>query len=142
MGRANPIHVIGDPMRHGVTYICDELIRDGAHQTRLGSDGFVAFVFLLSWASRKNAWETSAKQISATFGWGANRNRARAALNMAVKDKRLVIRSYIRDGQIVPRRCVYVIADGGRQLTDLELAEYSKPIPLPSKNMHCNGATT
>lgn len=131
-------------MRNGVTYICDELIREGAHRTRLGSDGFVAFTYLLSRANTdptKPDWETSASQINEQFGWGGNRERAANALAAAVKDKRLIIRSYIRDGRIVPKRCSYVVADGGRQLTDLELAEYSKPILLPSKNMHGKRAT-
>ena len=141
MGRRNPIYVIGDPMREGVTYICDDLIREGAHETRLGSDGFVALSYLLSRASRKRIWETSAKQITEQYGWGGNGNRARAALSMAVKDKRLIIRSFIRDGRTLRNRCAYVVADGGRQLTDLELVENSDPIVLPSNTLHGNRAT-
>jgi hypothetical protein len=135
MGRGNPIHVIGSPMREGFTYLSDELIREAAHESSLGSDGFVVLAYLLSRVSTtaQRAWETSAAQISEQFGWGRNRQRARRAIESAAKNNRLVIRKYVRGGQEVPRRCAYVVATGGRQLTDLEVAEHSKPIELPSK---------
>lgn len=137
MGRRNPIYAVGEPMRKGVTWLSDELIRSGAHDDALGSDGFVVMAFLLSWAtpigSDRRVWETSAAQISDEFGWGGNRQRARHALDRAVKDKRLLIREYLRDGQLVPRRCAYVMCSGGRRFTDEELLLWSKPIELPSK---------
>ena len=94
MGRRNPIHVIGEPIRKGVTWLSDELIRAGAHDDALGSDGFVVVAYLLSRVSapHKPAWETSAVQISEQFGWGLNRERAKGALDRAVKDRRLLIR--------------------------------------------------
>lgn len=136
MGHRNPIHVIGDPIRKGVTWISDELIRAGAHDDTLGSDGLVVMAYLLSWASAsptKRAWETSAAQISEQFGWGRNRERASRALNRAVKDHRLIVRPYLRDGQLVARRCAYVVCSGGRRFTDDELFRWSTPIELPSK---------
>lgn len=153
MGRRNPIHTIGEPIRNGVTWVSDELIRAGAHDDALGSDGFVVMAFLLSWASapgsKKRAWETSATQLSEQFGWGLNRERARRALERAVKDNRLIVRGYLRDGQLVQRRCSYVVCAGGRRFTDHELLQWSMPVVLPSKvkrgmlttNMHGNRAT-
>lgn len=138
MGRRNPIHVIGEPMRKGVTWISDDLIRSAAHDNNLGADGFVVMAFLLSWApaaGSKRAWETSAAQLSEQFGWGANRRRATQALESAVKDGRLLIREYIRDGQIVPRRCAYLVCAGGRRFTDEERAQWSRAIELPSKEV-------
>lgn len=136
MGRRNPIHVIGEPMRNGVTWMSNELIRSGAHDDALGSDGFVVMAYLLSRASTRPdqpAWETSAAQISEQFGWGRNRERAARALDAAVKDNRLVIRGYLRDGQLVARRCAYVVCAGGRRFTDEELLRWSTPISLESK---------
>lgn len=145
MGRRNPILVIGDPIRNGVTWLSDELIRAGAHDDALGSDGFVVMAFLLSWASspEKRAWETSAAHLSEQFGWGMNRERARRALDRCVKDHRLILRGYIRDGREVARRCAYMVCPGGRKFQDFEIAKWSKPIELASKkdreeaaNMH------
>lgn len=152
MGRRNPIHVIGEPLRKGVTWLSDELIRAGAHDDALGSDGLVVMAFLLSWASSpdtaKRAWETSAAHLSEQFGWGLNRERASRALDRAVKDHRLIIRRYVRDGQMVARRCSYLVCSGGRRFTDEELFHWSAPIQLPPKaalpqraNMHGNRAT-
>lgn len=140
MGRRNPIHVIGEPVRKGVTWLSDELIRSAAHDDMLGSDGFVVMAFLLSWASQggagsRRAWETSAAQLSEQFGWGRNRERASRALDAAVKDGRLLVREYIRDGQIVPRRCAYLVCSGGRKFTAEERLQWSKPIELPSKGV-------
>ncbi|SHP14681.1 Uncharacterised protein [Mycobacteroides abscessus subsp. abscessus] len=134
MGRRNPIHVIDPPLREGFTALSNELIRGGGHRSRLGSDGVLVLAYLLSRAAPRGqkAWETSAVQIAEQFGWPRNRDRVRDALEAAVKDGRLVIRGYIRDGMEVPRRSAYVVAAGGRRLTDLEIAEYSKPIELPS----------
>ncbi len=111
----------------------DELIRSGAHDDALGSDGFVVMAFLLSWASGpgKRTWETSAAQISEEFGWGRNRERATRAIARAIKDGRLIRREYVRDGQLVARRCAYVICSGGRRFTDDELVRWSAPIQLP-----------
>lgn len=136
MGRRNPIHVIGESMNKGVTWLSDELIRSGAHDDVLGSDGFVAMSYLLSCASAPGAarvWETSASEISALFGWGLNRERATKALERAVKDRRLLMREYVRDGAVVVRRRAYVVCAGGRRFTDSELVEWSTPIYLPSK---------
>lgn len=137
MGRRNPIHVIGEPIRQGVTWLSDELIRAGAHDDALGSDGFVVVAFLLSCASspdsKKRAWETSAVKISEQFGWGLNRERAKRALDRAVKDNRLIVRGYLRDGQLVQRRCSYVVCAGGRRFADHELLQWSTPIVLQSK---------
>ncbi|KUI29473.1 hypothetical protein AU196_03840 [Mycobacterium sp. IS-1742] len=137
MGRRNPIQVVGEPIRQGVTWISDDLIRSGAHDDALGSDGLVVMVFMLSWAitpgSARRPWETSAAQISEQFGWGLNRERAKRALDRAVKDRRLIIREYIRDGQVVPRRCAYVVCAGGRRFTDEELLRHSAPVSLPPK---------
>lgn len=142
MGRRNPIHVIGPPLREGFTGLCNELIREGGHRSRLGSDGVLVLAYLLSRAAPRGqkAWETSTVQISEQFGWGRNRNRVRDALATAVKDNRLVIRRYMCDGQEIPRRSAYVLAAGGRRLTDWEIAEYSRPIELPSA-MHENRAS-
>lgn len=123
-------------MRKGVTWLSDELIRSAAHDKHLGSDGFVVMAFLLSWASQnpgKRAWETSTSQMSEQFGWGRNRERASKAVQAAVKDGRLVIREYVRDGQIVPRRCSYLVCAGGRRFTPEELLQWSAPISLPSR---------
>ena len=122
-------------MRKGVTWLSDELIRSAAHDDVLGSDGFVVMAFLLSWASKgttQRPWETSTAQMSEQFGWGRNRERASKAIQAAVKDGRLLIREYVRDGQIVPRRCSYLVCAGGRRFTPEELAEWSRPIVLPA----------
>lgn len=140
MGRRNPIHVIPDRLRTGYTVLSDELIRAGAHDDALGSDGFVVMALLLSRASTKpgqREWETSAARISEELGWGRNRQRARAAIEKAVKDGRLLKRDYLRDGQLVPRRCSYVVAAGGRRLTDEEVLTWSTPIPLKSRVQVC-----
>lgn len=136
MGRRNPIHVIGDPMRKGVTWISDELIRSAAHDDVLGADGFVVMAFLLSWApaaGSKRAWETSAAQLSEQFGWGSNRRRATQAIDAAVKDGRLLIRAYTCDGEIVPRRRSYLVCAGGRRFTEEERVQWSEAIELPPK---------
>lgn len=129
-------------MREGFTCLSDELIREGGHRSRLGSDGLLVVSYLLSRAGPRGqkAWETSTVQIAEQFGWPRNRDRVRDALEAAVKDGRLVIRGFFRDGQPVPRRFAYVLAAGGRRLTDLEIAEYSRPIELPSA-MHENRAS-
>ncbi|WP_218014532.1 hypothetical protein [Mycolicibacterium palauense] len=114
----------------------DELIRAGAHDDVLGSDGLVVMAYLLSCASApgaKKVWETSAAEISEKFGWGRNRERASKALARAVKDGRLLIREYLRDGALVPRRRAYVVCAGGRRFTDEERLEQSAPIELASK---------
>lgn len=135
MGRRNPIHVIGDPPRRGVTWMSNDLIREAAHDNALGSDGFLVMAFLLSCVTTPDAnrrpWETSAAAISEQFGWGANRRRATKAIESAVKDRRLVVREYLRDGQLVPRRCAYLVCSGGRRFTDEELVQWSRPIVLP-----------
>ncbi|WP_218060972.1 hypothetical protein [Mycobacterium malmoense] len=93
--------------------------------------------FLVSWAtpvnSGKRVWETSAAHLSEHFGWGMNRERASRAIERAVKDHRLIVRQYVRDGQIVARRCAYVVCAGGRRFTDGELFHWSSPIQLSSK---------
>lgn len=136
MGRRNPIHVIGEPIRKGVTWLSDDLIRSGAHDDALGADGFVVVAYLLSRvaATGRPAWETSAAQISEQFGWGRNRERASRAIDRATKDNRLLIRQYVRDGQLVARRCAYVVCAGGRQFTEDELSRWSTPIVVPSKS--------
>jgi len=120
-----------------VTWLSDELIRSGAHDDALGSDGFVVMAFLLSCASspgsKRRAWETSAVKLSEQFGWGLNRERAKRALDRAVKDNRLIVRGYLRDGQLVQRRCSYVVCAGGRRFADHELLQWSTPIVLQSK---------
>jgi hypothetical protein len=134
VGRRNPIHVFGDPIRKGYTVISDELIRVGAHDKRLGSDGLALIILLLSRASTRpgqRAWETSPAQISEELGWGRNRERARAAIERAVSDGRLVRRGYIRDGQEVAQRCAYVVCAGGRRFTDEEMVIVKEPIQLP-----------
>ncbi len=144
MGRRNPIHVIGDPMRQGVTWVSDELIRAGAHRHALGSDGLVVMAYLLSWASAPNsakrAWETSAAQISEQFGWGGNRERAQRAIDAAIKDGRLLMRKYVRDGVELERRRAYVVCAGGRRFTAEEVLQWSAPIVLPSKAASTDGA--
>ena len=136
MGHRNPIQVFGDPVRKGYTVVADELIRFGAHDRALGSDGLAVVLLMLSRASIKadqKAWETSATQISVELGWGLNRDRARAAIQRAEDDGRLVRRGYTRDGQDVKQRCAYVICSGGRRFTDEELVIAKEPIVLPSK---------
>ncbi|MFN3003028.1 hypothetical protein [Mycolicibacterium wolinskyi] len=129
--------MIGEPMRKGVTWISDELIRAGAHDRALGSDGFLVMAFLLSWATPAGAagrvWETSASHISDEFGWGRNRERARAAIERAKKDGRLIVREYMRDGATVRSRRSYVVAAGGRRFTDEEKLVWERSIVLPSR---------
>lgn len=136
MGRRNPIHVFGEPLRKGYTVVCDELIRDGANHRKLGSDGLAVMLLMLSRASTKPgqaAWETSATQLSVELGWGLNRERARAAIKRAEDDGRLVKRAFMRDGELVRQRCAYVVCAGGRRFTDEELVIVKEPIPLRSK---------
>lgn len=139
MGRRNPIHLIGDVPRTGYTVLSDDLIRSGAQDRELGSDGFVLMAFLVSWAaspkSGKRVWETSAAHISEHFGWGMNRERASKAIDRAVKDHRLIVRQHVRDGAVVARRCAYVVCAGGRKFTDSEMFQWSSPIQLPPKGV-------
>jgi hypothetical protein len=133
MGHRNPIQVFGDPIRKGYTVVSDELIRTGAHDQALGSDGLAVILLMLSRASTRagqRAWETSATQISEELGWGRNRERARAAIQRAEDDGRLVRRGFRRDGQDVKQRCAYVICGGGRRFTDEELVIVKEPIVL------------
>lgn len=82
----HPIHVIGDRPRDGYFYLCDELVRVGAHRSQLDSDGFVVMAYLLSHAGGKGRpFETSPALISAAFGWSRNRLRALRALENAEK---------------------------------------------------------
>ena len=124
--------------------LCDDIIRSGACDDALGSDGLVLMAFLLSWAtpanSGKRVWETSARHISEHFRWGMNRERATKAIERAVKDHRLIIRQYVRDGQTVARKCAYVVCAGGRRFTDHEQFELSSPIQLGSKGEGSNAA--
>jgi hypothetical protein len=136
MGHRNPIHVFGDPLRKGYTVVSDELIRAGAHDRALGSDGLAVVLLMLSRGTTRagqRAWETSATQISEELGWGRNRERARAAIQRAEDDGRLVRRGFRRDGQDVKQRCAYVICAGGRRFTDDELVLVKEPETLPSK---------
>lgn len=136
MGSRYPIHVHGGPLRKGYTVISDELIRVGAHDRALGSDGLAVILLMLSRASTnpgQKPWETSATQISVELGWGLNRDRASTAIKRAEDDGRLVKRSFIRDGQLVRQRCAYVVCAGGRKFTDEELVIVKEPIPLRSK---------
>lgn len=138
MGRRNPIHVVGEPMRTGVTWLSDELIRSGGHDRALGSDGLLVMAYLLSCAtspqSNKRRWETSAVQIAEQFGWPRNRRRVTKAIEAAVNDDRLLIRGYVRGHVAVPRRCEYVVCAGGRRFTDAEKFYHSTPVELPAKS--------
>lgn len=144
MGRRNPIFYVGAVPKEGFTVLSDELIRSGASDDVLGSDGFVLMAFLVSWASpinsTKRAWETSAKAISEQFGWGLNRERAARAIARAVKDNRLIVRQYVRDGQIVARRCAYVVCAGGRRFTESEKFRWDTPIQLGSREEDSDAA--
>ncbi|WP_197905522.1 hypothetical protein [Mycobacterium gallinarum] len=120
-------------MREGVFWLSDELVREGAHDRALGSDGYVVITYLLSRYSTQKRWETSANQIGDQFGWGRNGDRARNAIDRAIKDRRLVKRQCVRDGRIVAKRCEYVVCAGGRRFTDAELLEWSRPLPLPPR---------
>ena len=135
MGRRNPIQYIGEPAKTGYTVLADDLIRAAAHEESLGVDGFAVMAFLVSWASKvgspKRPWETSPNHLSDVFGWSRNRARVNKALSDAVKDRRLIIRGYVRDGQHVPRRCSYLVAAGGRRFTDAEIGLWSRPVELP-----------
>ncbi|KQH76374.1 hypothetical protein AO501_09850 [Mycobacterium gordonae] len=136
MGHRYPIQVFGDPIRKGYTVVADELIRFGAHDRALGSDGLAVILLMLSRGTTRAdqpAWETSASQISEELGWGRNRERASAAIQRAEDDGRLVRRGFIRDGVDVKQRCAYVICAGGRRFTDEELVIVKEPIVLPSK---------
>lgn len=133
--------MIGDRTRDGYFYLSDDLIRVGAHKSRLDSDGFMVIAYLLSHAGGNGRpFETSPARMSAEFGWSRNRQRAARAIANAEKDHRLVVRRYIRDGRELEKRRAYVVAAGGRRFTDWELSEYGRPIELPSK-MHGTGAT-
>lgn len=138
MGRRNPILSVGDTPKAGFTVLCDDLIRSGANDRALGSDGLVLMAFLVSWATPVNAkrrvWETSAAHISEHFKWGMNRERAMRAIARAEKDHRLIVRQYVRDGKIVARRCSYLVCAGGRRFTDSEMFQWNTPIQLPSKS--------
>lgn len=137
----HPIHVVGDRPRDGYFYLCNDLIRSGAHRSRLDSDGFVVLAFLLSHAGGSGkAFETSPALMSEEFGWSRNRERVNRALANAEKDHRLVIRRFVRDGRELEKRRAYVVAAGGRRFTDWELTEFGRPIELPSK-MHRTGAS-
>lgn len=136
MGHRNPIQVFGDPIRRGYTVVSDELIRTGGHDQVLGSDGLAVVLLMLSRGSTRagqRAWETSATRISEELGWGRNRECARAAIQRAEDDGRLVRRGFVRDGQEVKQRCAYVICAGGRRFTDEELVIVRESIVLPSK---------
>jgi hypothetical protein len=113
VGRRNPIYLAGQPIRQGVTWLSDELIRDGAHHDALGPDGFVVVAYMVSCArapgSNRRPWETSVNALSAQFGWSANGDRARAAIAAAEKDHRLVRRKFVRDGKELANRCAYVV---------------------------------
>lgn len=132
MGRRNPIHVVGEPMRSGVTWLSDELIRVGAHENALGSDGFTVIAYMLSCGSalgsNRRPWETSPRALSNQFGWGSNRVRAMRAIESAEKDHRLVRRKYVRNGKEMDNRWAYVVCAGGRRFTDEELSLWSRPI--------------
>jgi hypothetical protein len=132
MGQRNPIYVVpGGAPRSAFTVLSDETIRVGGHDKALGSDGLALIALLLSRASSSGRpWETSAGQISADFGWGANRQRAQRAIERAVKDGRLIIREYVRDGAIVARKRAYVLCPGGRRFTDEERFQWSTPIQM------------
>ncbi|MGV0603930.1 hypothetical protein [Mycolicibacterium sp. XJ1904] len=136
MGHRNPIRVFGEPIRKGYTMVSDELIRAGAHDRALGSDGLAVLLLMLSRGTTRagqKAWETSATQISEELGWGRNRERARAAIQRAEDDGRLVRRGFRRDGQDVKQRCAYVVCASGRRFTDDELVIAKEPETLPSK---------
>jgi hypothetical protein len=128
---------VGEPIRKGFALLSNELIREAAHDDALGFDGFAVVAFLVSWATpdgkKGRPWETSAAQMSDEFGWGRNRRRITKAIEAAVKEKRLVVRQYVRDGLPVPRRCAYAVAPGGRRFSDAELHMLERPIDLPSK---------
>lgn len=134
MGRRNPILLVGDPVRQGFTLLSNDLIREGGHDKALGADGLLVMAYLLSCATApgagKRVWETSAAQMSELFGWPANRRRIAKAIEAAKKDGRLLIREYVRNGVLVPRRCAYVVCVGGRKFTDGETSYYSAPIEL------------
>lgn len=138
VGRRNPIQFIGEPAKTGYTVLADDLIRAAAHDETLGVDGFAVMAFLVSWASStkagKRPWETSPMHLSEVFGWSRNRERANKAIAAAEKDRRLIIRRYVRDGVEVARRCSYLVCAGGRQFTDGEIGLWSRPIELPPKS--------
>lgn len=136
MGHRYPIQVHGGSIRTGYTMVSDELIRTGAHDRALGSDGLAVILLMVSRGTTRpgqRAWETSATDISEELGWGRNRERARAAIKRAEDDGRLVRRGFRRDGQDVKQRCAYAVCAGGRRFTDEELAIVKEPIILPSK---------
>lgn len=139
MGRRNPIHLVGEPIRKGFTMISDELIRSGAHIGALGPDGFLVLAYLLSCATapqsnHRRPWETSAAQMNEHFGWPRNRRRVAAAIEQAIKSDRLLIREFVRpDGRPVRNRCAYVVCAGGRRFTDEERFTYSQPIITAAK---------
>lgn len=138
MGRRNPIQFIGEPAKTGYTVLADDLIRSGAHEDALGSDGLAVMAFLVSWASSthsaKRPWETSPLHLSETFGWSRNRERANKAIAKAVKEHRLIVRRYVRNGEEVARRSSYLVCAGGRQFTDGEIGMWSRPIELPPRS--------
>jgi hypothetical protein len=102
----------------------------------MGSDGFAVICYLLSRSgttAHGKPFQTTPTRISKDFGWGSNRERARAALTAAEKAHRMVRRPLVRDGKELQTRWDYMIAAGGRRFTDWELTEYSKAIVLPPK---------
>lgn len=138
----HPIHVVGDRPPDGYFYVCNDLIRVGAHRSRLDADGLAVILHLLSHAGGEGKpFETSPVRIAEEFGWSRNRLRVLRALANAEKDGRLVIRRYEREGREVAKRRAYVVAAGGRRFTDWELTEYARPIVLPAKRSAADSST-
>jgi hypothetical protein len=94
--------------------------------TSIGTDGFAVLVLLLS---HESEWETSAGEIARQLGLGRNRQRARAALNRLVADRRLIIREYRRhSGGLIHSE--YILYADGRKFTEREIEKWSQPITV------------
>jgi hypothetical protein len=118
--RGNPIRRLGDRPSAHFTQVPNAIVRDGT----IGSDAFRVLVLLLSHA---DGWTTSAGEISKRFGWGRNREKASAALDNLVAERRLIIREHRRDGGGRVRQEYIVNADGA-QFTEEDIEKWSVPL--------------
>jgi hypothetical protein len=120
----NPIRQIGTGPSRDFTRVANQLVRQAI--PAIGTDGFAVLVLLLS---HESGWETSAGEIARQLGLGRNRQRARAALNRLVTDRRLIIREYRRhSGGLIHSE--YILYADGRKFTEREIEKWSQPITV------------
>jgi hypothetical protein len=120
----NPIRQVGAGPSRDFTRVANQLVRQAI--PAIGTDGFTVLVLLLS---HECGWETSAAEITRQLGLGRNRQRARAALDRLVADRRLIIREHRRHGGGRVRQ-EYILWADGRQFSDSEVEQWSVPITV------------